>query len=226
MLTPEYGTTPASGPGVEALVDQRGTVSALRPRTGANVPPGYRLVQAIGADATWLSAHATVGSRMHLDTTVTDNGGHRVQFGRTDSVVNGGPRLVSDGRVAVNPLADGLVHEDPALNLPASALGASFGYGWFVRDNPRSGVGVDRQGRLLFVQVDGRQDTYSQGLPIKPYAQVMKALGAVDAINLDGGGSSATVVNGQLISSPSDLDAQGHNVERKDGDAIVLVPGR
>jgi hypothetical protein len=57
VLTPEYGTTPAAGPGVEAFIDQGGTVSALRPRTGAAVPPGYRLVQAIGADASWLSAH-------------------------------------------------------------------------------------------------------------------------------------------------------------------------
>lgn len=224
VLTPEYGTTPAAGAGVEALVDHSGTVTAVRPRTGASVPAGYRLVQATGVDATWLASHAAVGSRMHLETTVTDDAGQRIEFGRTDSVVNGGPLLVSDGRIAVNPVADGLVHEDPALNLPASGLGAAFGYAWFIRDNPRSGLGVDSSGRLLFVQVDGRQDTYSQGLSIMAYAQVMRALGAVDAINLDGGGSSATVVNGQLVSSPSDLDPQGRPVERQNGDAIVLVP--
>lgn len=226
VLTPEYGTAPATGPGVEALVDADGTVTAVRPRTGAAIPAGYRLVQATGTDAAWLSTHATVGSPMHLDLTVTDDAGQQVTFGPTDSVVNGGPRLVRNGHLAVNPVADGLVHEDPTLGLPASALGASFGYAWFIRDNPRSGIGVDAQGRLLFVQADGRQDSYSQGLSIMAYAQVMKALGAVDAINLDGGGSSATVVNGQLVSSPSDLDAQGRPVERQNGDAIVLVPAR
>jgi exopolysaccharide biosynthesis protein len=71
--------------------------------------------------------------------------------------------------------------------------------------------------------VDGRQETYSQGLPIKPFADVLRALGAVEAVNLDGGGSSATVVDGRLVSSPSDTDADGDRVERAVGDAIVVT---
>lgn len=225
-LTPAYGAAPPSGDGVEAVADSRGVITAVRPRTGQPLPAGSTVIQGIGADAAWLSAHATAGHRLHLDPAVTDAHGRPVRFGRDDFVINGGPRLLTGGRVTIDPVHDGLAHEDPALHLPDSALGASFGYAFFIRDNPRTGVGTDRRGRLLIVEVDGRQDALSQGLPLKEFADVFKALGAADAINLDGGGSSAAVVNGRLISSPSDTDAQGNHVERAVGDALVVTPDR
>jgi hypothetical protein len=223
-LTPTYGAAPPRGDGIEAVADAHGVITAVRPRTGQPVPAGSTVIQGIGADADWLSAHATVGDRLHLDPAVTDPHGHRVRFGPDEFVINGGPRLLTGGRVTIDPGRDGLLHEDPALRLPTSALGASFGYAFFIRANPRTGVGTDHRGRLLIVQVDGRQDTLSQGLPLKEFADVFKALGAADAINLDGGGSSAAVVNGRLISSPSDTDAQGNHIERAVGDALVITP--
>jgi hypothetical protein len=223
VFTPEYGLAPPSGPGVEVVVDRKGIVVAVRSRDGVAVPAGYRVVSATGADARWLAAHASIGARMRLRSDVVDEAGDSLHLDRRDYVVNGGPRLVADGRIAVNPRTDGLLHEDPRLNLPPSALGASFGYAWFLREHPRSAVGIDAKGRLIFVQADGRQEQYSQGLTIKELADVMASLGAVDAINLDGGGSSATVVNGELVSTPSDVNSQGDHVERADGDAIVVT---
>jgi hypothetical protein len=223
VLTPQYGTTSPAGPGIEAVISPDGLVTEVRARTGAPVPPGDSVVQATGSDSSWLAVHATVGASMHLDLEVVDAAGHPVRFGPDDSVISAGPVLVEDGRVAVNPDADGLVHEDPSLNLPPSALGASFGYGWLVRDNPRTAVGVDTRGRVLIVEVDGRQDTYSQGLPVVALAELLRSLGAVEAINLDGGGSSAAIVNGRLVSSPSDTDSNGRHIERPVGDALVVT---
>lgn len=224
VLTPEYGLAPPAGAGLQAVVDRNGVVVAVGPRDGAAVPAGSRVVAATGTEADWLRAHATVGARLRLRTDVTDAAGRKVPLDRRDFVVNGGPRLVERGRLAVDPGADGLLHEDPRLNLPSSARNASWGYSWFLVNHPRTAAGVDRRGRLLLVQADGRQENYSQGLTIKELADVMMSLGAYDAINLDGGGSSATVVNGRLVSSPSDLDRQGNHVERADGDAIVVTP--
>ena len=48
----------------------------------------------------------------------------------------------------------------------------------------------------------------------------MRALGAVDAVNLDGGGSTAMTVGSELVTRPS--DATG---ERPIGDAIVISAG-
>ncbi|MDR7274351.1 phosphodiester glycosidase family protein [Catenuloplanes atrovinosus] len=223
VFTDDYGTATPAGDGVEALIGPSGRVVEVRARTGATVPAGHRIVQAIGADAAWLTAHAKPGARLTLDTTVADARGRTVCFGPRDFVVNGGPRLVRGGRVAVDPVADGLVHEDPALGLPDSAQGAAWGYNWFIRDNPRTGAGIDRQGRLMLIQVDGRQANLSQGLPIAAFAEVFRSLGAVEAINLDGGGSSATVVDGVLVNSPSDQNSAGQQVERATGDAILIT---
>ena len=87
------------------------------------------------------------------------------------------------------------------------------GEGFPVR---RAFAGVDARGRTLLVTVDGRQEAHL-GLSIPETADVERSLGMVDAVNLDGGGSTAMAIGGQLVSSPS--DAAG---ERAVGDAIVV----
>ncbi len=60
---------------------------------------------------------------------------------------------------------------------------------------PRTAVGFSPDGnRLYFVCVDGRQSGYSGGMTMHELAEFFRALGARDAINLDGGGSTALVV--------------------------------
>ena len=94
----------------------------------------------------------------------------------------------------------------------------SFAYGWFVKRNPRTIAGVDGLGRTVLVTVDGRS-TRDLGLSIPEAADVARSLGLVDAINLDGGGSTTMVVGGQVINHPS--DATG---ERPVGDALLIRP--
>lgn len=69
--------------------------------------------------------------------------------------------------------------------------------------HPRTAVGVTREGHFLLVVVDGRQIT-SRGATLREMAQLMMDLGCVNAINLDGGGSSTMVVRGLVVNSPSD----------------------
>jgi exopolysaccharide biosynthesis protein len=71
-----------------------------------------------------------------------------------------------------------------------------------VKRNPRTFAGVDAQGRTVLVTVDGRS-TDDLGLSIPEAADVARSLGLVDAINLDGGGSTTMALGGQLISHPS-----------------------
>ncbi len=56
---------------------------------------------------------------------------------------------------------------------------------------PRTAVGITEQGRIIFYVVDGRQSGYSTGLSLETLAKRMQELGCVEAINLDGGGSTA-----------------------------------
>jgi hypothetical protein len=75
--------------------------------------------------------------------------------------------------------------------------------------HPRTAIGIDHDtGQLLLLVVDGRQ-SFSRGLTMKELAKLFQRLGAEDALNLDGGGSSIMVArqaDGSLavLNSPSD----------------------
>ena len=75
--------------------------------------------------------------------------------------------------------------------------------------HPRTAVGVDTDtGRVLLLVVDGRQD-HSRGYTLLELARLMKQLGAEEALNLDGGGSSTMVTlrpsgRTRVANSPSD----------------------
>lgn len=61
--------------------------------------------------------------------------------------------------------------------------------------HPRTGAGVSRDGQLLyFLVIDGRQKGYSEGATTSELGLWLKALGAWDGINLDGGGTSTLVI--------------------------------
>jgi exopolysaccharide biosynthesis protein len=85
--------------------------------------------------------------------------------------------------------------------------------------NPRTAVGITAEGVILLVVVDGRQAGYSAGLTLGQLASLMRSLGAVDATNLDGGGSSTVAVQGDLMNRPSD------GRQRPVPSAVAVLPG-
>jgi exopolysaccharide biosynthesis protein len=63
--------------------------------------------------------------------------------------------------------------------------------------HPRSAIGVSRDGRyLILMAIDGRQPGDSAGATTAETAEWMRKLGAWNALNLDGGGSTALVIEG------------------------------
>jgi hypothetical protein len=104
--------------------------------------------------------------------------------------------------------------------------------------NPRTGVGVDGTGAVMLVVVDGRQSGWSMGLYPQDFADLFLRLGAVNAMNLDGGGSAEMWVaqsDPQWCTSPTPV-AQGCIVNKADSnpggykerpveDALVVLPG-
>jgi len=90
--------------------------------------------------------------------------------------------------------------------------------------HPRTAVGYDpRAGRLWLAVVDGRQSTYSVGMSLPELADLMRALGATEALNLDGGSSSVMVVRGSVESRPSDPAGERPVVNAL---AVVRTPSR
>jgi exopolysaccharide biosynthesis protein len=118
--------------------------------------------------------------------------------------------LVKGGQEDVTARQDGMVHQGDSN---------SFYYGWVHKRNPRTFAGTDAQGRTLLVTADGRS-TDSLGLSLKEEADVAQSLGMVQAMNLDGGGSTTAVAGGSVVNTPSGTS------ERPVGDALLVLPGR
>lgn len=86
--------------------------------------------------------------------------------------------------------------------------------------NPRTGVGYTADGHVLVVVVDGRSSE-SVGMTLPRFAEEMRTLGATDALNLDGGGSSTMWIDGlSVVNMPSDTSG-----ERLVTSALVVYPG-
>lgn len=97
--------------------------------------------------------------------------------------VAAGPVLVMDGAMRV-------------------ATNAEVFFGTTIPEvHPRTAAGITDDGRLIVTVVDGRQRD-SRGLDLAELAALMLNLGCVEAVNLDGGGSSTLVVDGTLVNRP------------------------
>ena len=115
-----------------------------------------------------------------------------------------GPALVSDGKVAAD--------------LEQVKIDTNFGNRSIQGANPRTGIGLISANHYLFVVVDGRKEGYSAGMTLSQFAQLFKELGAAEAYNLDGGGSSTMVFQGRVVNNPL-----GKETERGVSD-ILYVP--
>ena len=123
--------------------------------------------------------------------------------------VGGGPMLVKDGK---NVAEDNYWKE---VFDGGGIAGTS--------RQPRTAVGATADGKLLLLVCDGRNMRGSAGFTLVELADKMIALGAVDAVNLDGGGSSTMVgCDGTVLNRPSDTGSAETIVERKISTAIVI----
>lgn len=209
-FTDDYVHELPTGAGVQVVLDAKDRVVSVGDR-GGSVAPGQSVLQGIGSAAGWLTEHAKAGKKISTKEVVREAAGRKVKLGRHDSIVSAAPTLVKNGRTHIDAAAEGVL--DPQ--------DLSFGFAWANNRQPRTMAGIDKQGRLLLVTVDGRTAGGSEGFTLAEGAAFMRSLGAVDALNLDGGGSSAMAVNGVLVNRPS--DATG---ERAVGDTIQVLPGR
>jgi exopolysaccharide biosynthesis protein len=126
---------------------------------------------------------------------------------------DGDVRLVERGAAPARPPGD-LVQAGPVLVAEGRIVfdadddreGFSAGAGQFDSDitagrYPRAALGVSGES-LVAVACDGRRSNVDGGLSMLELAEVMVELGAEDAINLDGGGSTTLVHRGHLLNRP------------------------
>jgi len=174
-MTRRFATSYTLNPGEMALVVKNGKVIS-RPGGGKiEIPESTFLLVASGAARPYLEAvQRGMNASLQFDAPGWEN---------YPTILGAGPQLVDNGQVHIG---------NEGFRSDVIAVG------------PRTAVGVDKDGKYLLVVADGRRPTSSVGLTLNEMGATMLSLGAVNAINFDGGGSSAMAINGKLVNRPSD----------------------
>ena len=142
---------------------------------------GEAVLSGHGTSQTYLDNNFNVNDIVTLDLNVISSGISNIK-----QLTGGLPRIVLNG---ANYAAQGIINEGDALG---------------TERHPRTGIGyMQDNSKLFLVVVDGRT-TISEGMTFSELADFMIYLGCYQALNLDGGGSSTMVGNGDLKNSPSD----------------------
>jgi exopolysaccharide biosynthesis protein len=96
---------------------------------------------------------------------------------------------------------------------------------FYTDRHPRTAIGILPDGKWLLLVVDGRNQ-FSKGFTMLQLAEYMKSFGCIDALNLDGGGSSTMIVNNKIVNSPSGRDLYGFTGKRGErpiADSILIL---
>ena len=176
---------------------------AIRDSSGSPIPAGGAVLSAYGA-----------GSRLKEVQAMADGDTVKILLATIPRlspssaptlVIGGWPRILRNGEnvVAEAPAQEGTISRNAEARHPRTAIG-------FSRDTSI----------LYLLVVDGRQEA-SVGMTLTELATLMRRLGAWNAMNFDGGGSSTMVVDGAVVNKPSD-----NTGEREIGNALVLVKRR
>ena len=191
-------TTGTNDYGAEAVADRDGVIQLVTIGKGNNaIPAGGYVLSAHGSKRAFIQ-QLRAGDQVEFTEEIVDVDGGG-DFNNALQVIGAGPRLVKNGRIFVNA--------DQEKFPPDIRIGRA----------PRSAVGVTKYGDYIFAVVDGRQ-AHSRGCTLQEWATILlNDFGAVNAINLDGGGSTELVVKGNVVNSPSD------GRERPIADALLIV---
>ncbi len=147
------------------------------------IPKGGVVLSAGGPAAYFLSSNVKPGDILTAEFGIKSSSCY--EWSLVEQAVGGGPWLVKDSKPFIDAAEEG------------------WGPQFVNARHPRTAVGVTADKKLIIVTVDGRQ-FISAGISLTDLAALMIRLGCVEAINLDGGGSTTFSVKGLLINSVSD----------------------
>ena len=111
------------------------------------------------------------------------------EFWDVKEAIHAGPVLIRNGKINLSTV------QEVFFNTPVDGV------------QPRSAIGYKKNGDVIMMVIDGRQ-VDSRGVYLKELAMLMNQFECEEALNLDGGGSSALVVNGKLVNNPIGLKSE------------------
>ncbi len=201
LFTPSYhaDTDTAKG-GLEWVIDRRGRmVSGPHPGGKTKIPPGG-FVLSFGGEVVPESLRLLGRStRVRLDVSYDPVEGEPKSWLLAQDIVGGAGLLIRDGQDV----------EDWSIE--------RFNLGFAENRHPRTMIGTSADNMIWLVTVDGRQPEQSVGMSLVELRALARRLGLVNALNLDGGGSTTMWVQGQVLNRPSDPTGP-----RKVSDALLV----
>lgn len=182
----EWGESTPSSTGLvtEIAVNKDNIVEhVIQGLGGTPIPEGGYVVSFWGEKAQ-LAGHVKPGDKVWVGQYFGE------KLGALKHLISGGPLLVENGKPVDNVEKEGFS-------------------GNILKTAPRTAVGIKSDGSIILVVIDGRQADYSVGVKFDELSEIMVELGAVTAVNLDGGGSSEMIVQGEIVNKPSDGKERG-----------------
>ncbi|MEU3749592.1 MULTISPECIES: phosphodiester glycosidase family protein [Streptomyces] len=227
LSTPKPGTDPlvaaTADAGFEVVVDAHGVVTLAREgRGGTEVPAGGRVIQGIGTGAQWLRDRLALDDRVTIDQKLRDvNLGRNIPLDDSVDVVSSFHQLLRNSAIPTE--------------LPDSCSGKEKGTDGttLICTDSRTALATNSQGHPVLVTLTGQDN--EDGDYLRSFAALLDSpqLGIVDALNLDGGGSTvlATKVpskdpteKAKIHTPPTDL-ADGKLVHRTVADSVYTGVG-
>ncbi|HIK24752.1 MAG TPA: phosphodiester glycosidase family protein [Thermosynechococcus sp. M46_R2017_013] len=176
LYTPSWGSTYQSKTAGEVVITVRhqqvvGQQAVNAHQTVPIPPEGFLLVARNFNSAL---ANFPPGAAVQLETTAVPS-----VFNAMPNIVGAGPLLVEQGRVVLNAAAE------------------QFGVGLDAQAAPRSAMGNRRDGSMVWVTTHNRVG--GMGPTLGEWARILQQLGLMNAVNLDGGSSTALYLGGVLV---------------------------
>lgn len=174
IFTSDWGKTLGFSHGTNIVVSN-GVVTKIAENQDVEIPANGYVISLHGSEK-YLANRFTVGTTVDYEVSYTNNQGQEVDWSDVVTAVGAGPSLVKDDKIIVNPTAEGFTE--------AKILSQSMA---------RSAIGVNHQGDIILVHATAT---------VQNLANIMQELGAVHAMNLDGGASSGIYLHGSYLVQP------------------------
>lgn len=199
LFTPEFNrSTLTNDDGFELIIKGRIVEEIILNKGNASIPPDGFVLSISNSKFQKLSQKRNIVRLVRkLIATETEK---QKFFTKAEDIVGGVPQLVKNGKIEIT--------------WEQEKSSKSF----VETHHPRTAVAKLKDGKFLMVTVDGRS-AESGGISLPDLAAFLLELGATDAMNLDGGGSTTMFLNSKVVNRPSDKEG-----ERKVSDAILVTP--
>lgn len=188
--------------GAEAVVINGIVTTVADLRGNTSIPRDGLVLSGHGRGRQWILQTLRPGMPVTVQTRLVSASGD-VRWDQVRHAVGGGPRLLSGGQFAAGNFTGFEGFAAPFTD----------------RRHPRTAIGALGDGRIVLLVADGRRPSHSLGMTLLELAAELRRLGAVEAMNLDGGGSSVLVAGGRVVTVPSEGTG-----ERPVADALVVLP--